>query len=233
LSKIIRHSKEAPPIYIGERHLETTLEKEAEDTLHRIFPVVSFLTAPDGVKLVPIQEVHKFKAVMDEECVKARKTGYEEGYHKGLEEGREDARKVLRQFEGAINDVVNQRESLLSETKQKILELTIQIAQKTTFDAINVDREATVTMIERVIGQLADRSRLKIRVNPDFLPIVEQQIDRLLGSSTSIKELTFEGDPRVRSGGCFIETPTGDIDARLESQFDVIRETMFSGEDDQ
>ena len=109
----------------------------------------------------------------------------------------------------------------------------IQIAKKVTFEAVDVDREATVTMIERIIAQLVDRSRLKIKVNPDYLPIVEQQTNRFLSGSTAIKELTFESDPRVRYGGCFIETPTGDIDARLEPQFEVIEETLLSCEDEE
>ena len=59
-----------------------------------------------------------------------------------------------------------------------------------------------------------------------FRSVIEQGIDRFLGGSTSIKELTVVPDPRVRFGGCFIETPTGDIDARLESQFEVIEDAL-------
>ncbi len=54
---------------------------------------------------------------------------------------------------------------------------------------------------------------------------------RYLSGNALIKEVIFEPDPRVRLGGCFIQTPTGDIDARLESQFDVIAETIMNTED--
>ena len=54
-------------------------------------------------------------------------------------------------------------------------------------------------------------------------------MDRFLSGSTAIKDLQFEADPRVREGGCFIETPTGDIDARLESQFEVIEHVLRGG----
>jgi len=232
LSKIIRQTKEAPPVFIGERHEETILEAQAEQTLGGFFPTVSYVTVADGAKLIPLVEVVKFKESLDQECEKVHRQGTEEGYAKGMEEGLTDARRTVQQFEQAIRDAVSQRESLLSEAKQKVLDLVLQIARKVTFDAINVDREATVTMIENVIDRLIDRSSLKIKVNPDFLPIVEQQMNRFLSGSTSIKELKFEPDPRVRFGGCFIETPTGDIDARLESQFEVIEETMLLGEDE-
>jgi flagellar biosynthesis/type III secretory pathway protein FliH len=60
---------------------------------------------------------------------------------------------------------------------------------------------------------------------------VEQNINRFLKGSTSIKEITIEPDLRVSYGGCFIETPTGDIDARLESQFEVIDEVLNRGDE--
>ncbi|HUV30180.1 MAG TPA: FliH/SctL family protein [Acidobacteriota bacterium] len=226
MSKIIRYSTEAPTVYVGERHEETVLEIRAEETLTEFFPIVSFVTSPNGAKLIPIQEVHKLKQVLDAERDKAYSAGFEKGQAEGLAEGQRDARQVLRQFEQALQDAIGQRESLLAEARQKVLELVIQVARKVTLDAISVDPEITATLISRVIDRLVDRSRLKIKVHPDFLPIVEQQTDRFLAGSTSIKDLTFEPDPRVRLGGCFIETPTGDIDARLESQFEVVQEAI-------
>ena len=229
LSKIIRNTTEAPAVYIGERHEETAIELKAESTLREFFPVVSFVTAADGARLIPFSEVIKFKSILEEGCENARRQGSEQGYALGLEEGLADARRIMSQFEQAVNDALGQRESLLQDARQNILQLVIKVARKVTFDAVNIDREAAATMISGVIDQLTDRSQLRIKVNQDFLPIVEQQIDRFLSGSTSIKELELQADPRVRSGGCFIETPSGDIDARLESQFEVI-ETVLSDE---
>jgi flagellar assembly protein FliH len=149
-----------------------------------------------------------------------------------LEKGLDEARKVLKQFEKAVEDAVAQRIELLEEAKQKILEMVIQISRKVTFDALQIDPETTMAMIEGVINQLVDRSRLRIKVHPTHLPQMEQSMNRFLSSSTSIKELTFEADPRVRIGGCFIETPTGDIDARITSQFDVIEDALRGGTED-
>jgi flagellar biosynthesis/type III secretory pathway protein FliH len=74
--------------------------------------------------------------------------------------------------------------------------------------------------------QLTDRSKVTIKVHPEFLPIVEQHRDRFLQHSSSLKELRIEADPRVKLGGCLIETPGGEIDARIESQFAVIEHSL-------
>jgi len=229
LSKIIRYVTDGPAISIGDKQLDATAEANAEIRLGQLFPVVSVITSPDGAKLIPILEVSNLEKKLNEDCRKARQEGYDEGYRKGLDKGLDEAREVLKRFEGAISDAVGQRASMLEEAKQKILELVLQISKKVTFDALDIDREATVAMIEAVINNLVDRSRLRIKVHPDYLPLVEQNMDRFLSGSTSIKDLQFEADPRVRLGGCFIETPTGDIDARLESQFEVVADTLQSG----
>ena len=235
MSKIIRQSMQAPTVYIGERHLDFDREELAEGKLGSIFPLVTVVTDADGAKLIPIQEIFKVERVYKEEKLKARQSGHDEGYQTGLNQGRAEGRaqaeKVLQQLDQAIKDAVQQRETLLIEAKQKILDLVIQISRKVTFDAVTVDPEATLAMISGVIDTLIDRSRLKIKVNPDHLPIVEQNIERFMVGSATIKEISIVPDPRVRYGGCLIETPTGDIDARLESQFEVIEEMILSDEE--
>ncbi len=228
MSKIIRYATAAPTVFIGDRQLDLRAEKSAEERLGQIFPLVSLITDPDGAKMIPVCEVARLEERLRQDCEEAHKAGLKQGHETGLQEGLNEARKVLGQFEAAIQDAVNQRSALLEEAKQNILDLVVQISKKVTYDAMEIDREATVDLIESVINGLVDRSRLKIKVHPKHLPILEQSMDRFLGNSTSIKDLTFEADPRVRMGGCFIETPTGDIDARLESQFEVVTNALLN-----
>jgi flagellar assembly protein FliH len=232
-SKIIRKPVSGSAIFIGERHLDFDVESKAEKHLGVLFPVVSVITDADGAKLIPVQEVFKMEEILKKELEKAHQEGYEQGYQAGLNKGLEEATKVSEQFDLAIKDAVGQREAILEEAREKVLELVIEISRKVTFDAIEVDPDTTLTMISGVIDTLIDRSRLKIKVNPDHHPIVEQNINRFLKNSTAIKEISIEPDPRVRYGGCFIETPTGDIDARLESQFEVLKEVLVSGDEEQ
>ncbi len=231
MSKIIRSKVQAAAVYIGEKHLDFEKETQAEAQLGRLFPIVSVITDSDGAKLIPVQEVFKIEKMLGDELAASRKQGYDHGYQAGLDKGLDEAAKVLQQFDQAIKDTVTQREALLEEAREKILKLVVDISRKVTFDAVEIDPEATLEMISGVIDTLIDRSRLKIKVNPSHHPIVEQNIDKFLSGSTSIKEITIVPDPRVRFGGCFIETPSGDIDARLESQFEVIEEVLISGDE--
>jgi flagellar biosynthesis/type III secretory pathway protein FliH len=232
LSKLIRYNAEGPTVFIGEQQRDALVEAKSEERLRQLFPQVSLITTPDGTRLIPISETQKLEDRLFSECEKARKQGFDQGHRAGLDKGLDEARNVLKQFERAIEDAVSQRIALLEEAKQKVLELVVKISRKVTFAGLQIDQEATLVMIEGVINQLVDRSQLRIKVHPNHLPLMEQNMNRFLSSSTSIKNLTFEADPRVRIGGCFIETPTGDIDARLTSQFDVIDGVLHAGAGD-
>jgi flagellar assembly protein FliH len=235
LSKILRQVTEAPTVIIGDIRRDPAEEAKAEDALGKLFPEVSVATASDGSRHIPVAEFFKIEQMhlreketaFDSGFKKGHETGYEEGLNKGLGE----ARDVLERFDRAIKDAVNQRAGLLEEAKQHVLDLVVKISRKVTCDAVRIDQDATAAMITGVINQLIDKSKIKVKVHPDQLPLVEQNIDRFLSGSSAIKQLSVEGDSRVRFGGCFIETPTGDIDARLESQFDVIDEVLRADED--
>jgi flagellar assembly protein FliH len=232
LYRIIRHIQEAPSVCIGDRQRDQHAENAAEKRLGEVFPEVNFITESTGERLIPIAEVYQFEEILKRRCEQARKEGFAQGHNAGLEEGRNEARAVLRNFDAAIKDAIGERARLLEEARGKVLDMVLKISRKVTFDALEADREASITMINRVIDQLVDKSKLKIKVHPDHLPIVEQNIERFLQNSTAIKELTFEADPRVRMGGCFIETPHGDIDARLESEFDIIANSVLAVDQD-
>jgi len=230
LSNIIRQAKNAPTVFVGERQLNFDRERLAETKLSDLFPIVSVTTDADGAKFIPIEEVFNLEKLHRDACLKSFEAGHKKGYDAGLKEGLKKAEDVMNKFDSAINDTVNQRQQMIEESKQKLLELVIQISKKVTFDAIEINPEATLKMISSVVDSLLDRSRIKILVNPDHLTIVEQNINTYLKGSTAIKELAIVPDARVRYGGCFIETPNGDIDARLESQFEILADALLANE---
>lgn len=233
MSKVIRGGSDGPAVFIGEKHFDFESEAKSESRLGEIFPLVSVVTDLDGAKFIPVAEIAKMEETLRRSEQQARQVGYDDGFARGREEGLAEARKIVSQFDTAVRDTVQQRQSLLDESRQNILDLVQRIARKVTFGAVKIDPETTLTIIDGVIDSLIDRSRIKIKVHPDHLPIVEQNMNRFLSGSTTIKELSIEPDPRVKFGGCFIETPHGDIDARIESQLEVIEGAMLSESEDE
>jgi len=234
-------------IVIGDFRSDIAADATAERTVQEIFPELDIITSVEGTKLVPVRCLLKLHQRLEQERSNmvlqhqsevnqatdaAYNKGYDEGYRKGLDEGHADARKVIDNFASAIKDAVKQREILYNDARKNILDLVIEIARKITFDSARIDHEVTAGMISGVIDRLVDKTKVKIKVHPDHYPVINQQIERFRGDSTAIKEIAIEPDSRVRYGGCYIETPTGDIDARVESQMDIIEKTFIEDENE-
>ena len=222
-------------ILIGEYAVDQEAEKQAEQFLAEAHPGLMIITTAEGKRQIPLQDILLLEQRFQAEKAAAEKTEYERGrqsgYEAGLDKGREEARKVVASLSGLLTDITGQRHQLLAEAKDQILELILKISQRLTFTAAAIDPNITRSIVSGAIDQLLDKSRLKIKVNPDHLAQLEQYIDRFRGQDTAIKEFIIEPDPRVRVGGCFIETPSGDIDARLDSMYDIIKQSILEGED--
>ena len=235
MSKIIRHiAGGADGVHRRAASAIRWPRSRPSERLGELFPEVSIRSpTPDGAKLIPDCGSTEVRRRLNRECEEARQAGVRRRATKpGCRKGWTRPGRCCAQFDQAIKDAVSQRETLLEEAKPKVLELVLQISRKVTFDAVEVDQEATVSMIDGVIDQLVDRSRPQ---DSKSIPIICRSSSRIsIGfctGSTTIKEITFEADPRVQYGGCFIETPTGDIDARLDSQFDVIDDALAAEEE--
>ncbi len=226
-------------VLIGEYSVDSQAEEKAEKIIKSSYPELMVITSPDGKRQIPLQQLlvledkYQFdkKTIFEQRYEEGYRTGYETGYTAGLAEGQKEARQVVASLSGLLTDITTQRETLLEEARQKIMEMVLKISEKMTFGAAEVNPEITMSIISGAIDQLLDKKKLLVKVNPDHLPEIEQQIDRFRGQDTAIKEFHLEGDRRVRRGGCFIETPTGDIDARLESMYEVIKQTILGVED--
>jgi len=225
-SKLLHNINSDRKVIIGEYRADIEADRFAEKRINSVFLDVSVITTIEGKKLVPIQELLKIDEQIKREKHDSENKGYESGYEKGLQQGHAEAEKVVQNFASLIKDADRQRNILFEEAHQKILELVLKISRKITFDAAKLDHELTASIIENTIKMLVEKSTIRVKVNPDHLPHIEQQINRFKGETNAIKEISFEPDNRVKYGGCFIETPTGDIDARIESQMEIISQML-------
>ncbi|SYZ73594.1 hypothetical protein TRIP_C30031 [Candidatus Zixiibacteriota bacterium] len=226
MSKLLHRPILTDKVIIGEYRSDLEADRLAESRLAAKFADINVITSIEGRKLIPIQEIIKIESRLENEKNSEYQRGYDEGMTHGIARGHAEAQKVIDNFAGAIKDAIKQREVLYNDARAKILQLVISIARKVTFDSARLDPEVTAGIIDGTIRKLVDKSRIKVKVHPDHLPLIEQQIERFKGDSTAIKDIAIEPDARVRNGGCFIETPTGDVDARVDSQLEIIGEAL-------
>ncbi|TFH62140.1 MAG: hypothetical protein E4G91_07840, partial [Candidatus Zixiibacteriota bacterium] len=114
------------------------------------------------------------------------------------------------------------------EAKVQLVELAFAIADKITAARGISDRDTVIETINRCIGEILDKTRMRNRVNPAELDFVKQRFDELVKNNEAAAAAIVESDNRVSAGGCIIETDSGSADARIESQLRMLREKLIT-----
>lgn len=228
MSRIIRRKLSDEPRLIGDRRGDYEATVAGERMLAHEFSEILTEVSAEGARYIPLKETLKFKRREIALARREHERGLAEGHKAGREEGRAEAQKVFQEFSGAVQAALGQRESMLREAEANILELILKIARKVTFDAAEIDPSICVQVIKGAIDSLVDKREIAVTVHPDHLPRMRELLEEFKSLSTDIRKFTLESDSQVGYGGCFIRTPTGDIDARLASQFAILEESTRS-----
>jgi flagellar biosynthesis/type III secretory pathway protein FliH len=197
------------------------------ELLETKYPEIVTEVSTDGKQFIPLHEMLTLDERFKKEIEAAYQQGKTEGHASGRAEGREEAQRAFSAFGSAVNDCIKQRKSLLREAELHITEMVLKIARNMTFGAAKVDPDVTMGVVKGAVDSLVDKREISVRVHPDHLEHLKVLMDEFDNMSGEVRELSLEGDVNVKHGGCFIRTPAGDIDARLDSQFKIIEDAVL------
>lgn len=117
-----------------------------------------------------------------------------------------------------IEKLSNLSAEIVSHAESDLVELALQIAKKIVRREVTIDREIALTLVRISLAKLNQRTAVQIHLNPEDLSHIQKHLNDLdFRGTVELKE-----DLSIEPGGCLIQTETGDIDGRIESQFDEI-----------
>jgi flagellar assembly protein FliH len=165
---------------------------------------------------------------------RAEEIGFEEGFRKGQEQGKMQAAERLKaelaeiqqELEQLTQAILEQRKQLLHEAEWEICELALDVARRVVKDEVRFNRNVVANIAKEAIRRVVDKESVRIRVNLEDVPQVRAIREELLMLVDGIKHLEIVDDRRVPIGGVTVETASGTIDSRLETQFDEISRAM-------
>lgn len=158
--------------------------------------------------------------------------------HQTLEEAKEQARQVLEDarnegrkegYEEWIREIARARAEygrLQDAAEKDMVKLAFHIAQRLVGHAIEVRPEVVLDMVGKALVMARGRRQIVVKVNPEDYAQVETNRHEYARDLDGVP-VYFEADPGLERGGCVIETEGGRIDARLQTQLDVLREALM------
>lgn len=152
----------------------------------------------------------------NEHRAKIEKEAFDKGYAEGINAGSQTVRDIAQRLESLIRELEHFREKKTEELIPDIIDLSMEIAKKIIYANIEKDRDNIVAITRDALARLGgSEAKIMIRVNPDDYETMLTNLDSLRGE-TRLMDITIEPSSGITPGGCFIETPSGEVDARIE-----------------
>jgi len=123
-----------------------------------------------------------------------------------------------------IDQISGLTDEIRSRAENDLVVLAMQIAKKIVGREVTIDREIALTLVKVSLSKLHNRSVAKVHLNPEDLAFVDAHRD----ACDFRGALELVEDRSISVGGCLVHTETGDIDARIESQFDEIARGLLN-----
>ncbi|MDY7036727.1 MAG: FliH/SctL family protein [Thermodesulfobacteriota bacterium] len=170
-----------------------------------------------------LQEARKKIDLIEQE---AYEKGFSQGEKDGLELGEKKAIKVVEKIENILIEINQLKNDFIEHYEKEILELIFSISKKVTHRQINLDAKAIEGTVLDALHLASDKSNILFRINPEDFDTIEKLRPEFLARFKELKSIVVTSDPSVTRGGCFLETPYGDIDASIETQLEKIHQSL-------
>lgn len=161
--------------------------------------------------------------------------GYEKGYALGYEKGTKDGEKEIalkiERLEGIIKELEGFKTKMLNKLLPQIIDISMEVARKIIHKEIELDKNIVMYVAQDAIKKIEESEEdIVIKVNPLDYEVIIANIG-LLKEQSGLKNIVVEPQPTISPGGCYIETRTGEIDARIEEQLKEVHDAISTATD--
>ncbi len=154
--------------------------------------------------------------------------GFAKGERAGTESGENKFKAVLNNFRQAFLELEKVRKEIYLNAEKKTVDLSLAIAKKIVCHEVATNKEIVLNVVKEAIKKVVDHGRIVIKISPSDFGFIKNSDSGFLNFVDNIENITFEEDKTISNGGCVIETDFGNIDARIERQFQVVEEAFKS-----
>jgi flagellar assembly protein FliH len=150
-----------------------------------------------------------------------------QGRKKGEEEGRASWKEAVDRWQQILTQTVEEKQAYLSDREQVLVKLAVEIASKVLARQVKADPDNVLELVRQAIRKATDRSRLSIHLNPEDINRALLADESSFRLAEGVKQIEFLPDNKVMPGGVLIETPSGTIDARIETQLEEVTRNLL------
>jgi flagellar biosynthesis/type III secretory pathway protein FliH len=160
---------------------------------------------------------------------------YRQGFEEGVAEGirRAEASAAARRDQdhaGAATLAASLQEQFAryaERLEREAFRFALAVAGRILRREILLDDQVILRQVKEALHRVVGAETVSLRVHPADEPLLRDRRNELLASGEGVREIMIEPDESVGRGGCIIESPSGNIDARIATQLAQIDTALF------
>ena len=158
----------------------------------------------------------------DDEGVQLREQARNEGFACGQAEARQAWEGKLTEAIQLLANIEKERVERISGSEPELLKLAGAIAEKIIGAELQLEPNQQLELVKNALSRVVNASTITVRVHPDDLQYLGDHLPELRVVFNGPTPLQLAADEAIPSGGCFIETERGSVDARIKVQLEQI-----------
>ncbi|GGI94776.1 hypothetical protein GCM10010885_00370 [Alicyclobacillus cellulosilyticus] len=160
----------------------------------------------------------------------ARAKGYEQGYREGFAAGELAGHELfssrLQELAEMALRLNEQRNRWLLHLKDQFVRLAMAAVERILHRELAIAPADVAAEVEHLLQYVSVIGRVEVHVHPSAFMAASEAQPRWRSARFGEWEIVVVPDARVRPGGCEIWSPSGRVDATLETKLEILEQTL-------
>ncbi len=205
------------PMHMGAKVINTGIDiRGIQGTHNHTFPAIDELPVE---ALIHENENSVLEKAVREKSLQEMRAVVEAEINYEIGSLREDLAETIDRISNLANEIT-------AKLEIEAVALALEIAKKVVAREVSIEQEVVLSVTKNALSKLHSRCLASLHLHPQDLAFVQEHRNKLNFHGS----LELIEDASVTPGGCLIHTDTGDIDARIETQFDEITDGLLGTE---
>lgn len=172
------------------------------------------------------EKENEVKQQVDSLLQEARTKAFNEGREDGFKTGEEEVKRLIDRLHVIINSAIDKKKRIIENTEEQLIDLILLISRKVIKVISETEKNVVVENVKEALKKLGKETEITIRVNTKDLGLTTKNKREFISLVEALEHVKVEEDDRIGPGGCIIETAFGDVDARIQTQLQVVEEKI-------
>jgi flagellar assembly protein FliH len=152
---------------------------------------------------------------------------FEAGRAQGRAEARAETARLAADVAALADAVAAWRDEARTRYTARLTDLALAAARKIVGEELELDLDRWIGIVAAGVRELVDREPVVIRVAPRLAAVLAAHLPGLADPS---REVRVVEDGSLADGACLLETPSGDLDCGVDTQWAAIADALRGGD---